>query len=231
MAKTRRSARKATATKRKRVARRKGGKRSALTNVAVYNAIAALKDRKGSSAKAILAYLKAMPGTKNVTPLQVRVALARGVKSKALIKSGMSFKLRRRRKSRSRSRSRARSRSASKTRSRSRSRSRTRSKSKSPGRKSVKKTTKKRKARKAKKTSRRRKPRRGAKRSAAKRRSGRRYYKGTRKAARRAAPKRARRARRRRRRSARKWTIHFLKDFDFYLFPCIPTKIVTFRSL
>ena len=91
MAKARRGTKKSVVAKRKKAASKRSAKRPALTNQAVYNAIAALKDRKGSSAKAVLAYLKSQNATKAVSPLQVKVALARGVKSRALIKSGASL--------------------------------------------------------------------------------------------------------------------------------------------
>lgn len=211
MAKARRGTKKSVVAKRKKAARKGSTKRPALTNQAVCDAIAALKDRKGSSAKAVLAYLKSQDATKAVSPLQVKVALARGVKLRALIKSGASFKLRQvsipkpkakkvARLTRSRSRSRSRS---SKSRSRSGSRSRSRSRSKSPGRKSVKTVTKAKKAvnQELKKVTKKRKARRGK--AAAKRRTPKRSKKVARKVNKKAAA--PRKIRRRRRRSARKW--------------------------
>ena len=218
MAKARRGAKRTGAAKKKRVARKRSGKRVALTSQAVYGAIAALKDRKGSSAKAILAYLKAQPKTKRATPLQVRVALARGIKSKAVVRSGASYKLRRAstptatqaiaRRTRSKTRSRSRSRSGSKTRSsksrsRSKSKSRSRSRSKSPGRKSVKKVTK---AKRAKKVVKRRKAKARRGKAAAKRRVGKKSRRANRRANKRRAAPKSRKVRRKRRRSARKWT-------------------------
>lgn len=188
-AKTRRVVKQSALAKKK-----KAVKRPPLTSAKVLAAIAALKDRNGSSAKAIMAYLLTQRGTKRVTPFQVRIALARAVKEKSLVKNGALFKVvltssKSRSRSKSRSKSRSRSRSRSRSTSKTRSRSRSRSKSKSPGRKSVKKVTKKaKKAKKAKKVIRKRKA--PAKRRVAKRK----YYKGTKKTTK----------VRRRRRSARK---------------------------
>ena len=153
---------------------KRSGKRRSVASRKVYQAIKALQNRTGSSAPEILKYLKSQSGSRKITPLQVKVALARGVKTRHLVRNGAAFKLR--------AASKKRRRSTRRSRSRSKSRSRSRSRNARRKRRSVKKATKK-----ASRT-RRRNTKRTTRRPLSSKRK----------------PAAARKARRRRRRSSRK---------------------------
>ena len=90
MVKTRKSS-----TKKKLVSAKKNvAKPSPIKSQAVYDAIKNLQERGGSSSQGVLKYLKAKSKAGPGAALQVKVALARGVKHGALVKRGNAFKLR-----------------------------------------------------------------------------------------------------------------------------------------
>lgn len=90
MVKTRKSS-----TKKKLVSAKKNvAKPSPIKSQAVYDAIKNLQERGGSSSQGVLKYLKAKSKAGPGAALQVKVALARGVKHGVLVKRGNAFKLR-----------------------------------------------------------------------------------------------------------------------------------------